>query len=113
MNRGIAVLQTAALPLGYAAPEVERETGFEPATSTLARLHSTAELFPLDLFGEQRYFKKSRPSLSRGNGSCFPVLPVEFDEVVHSGPDGDGQGHPEDKHAQGMEVDSQILIMEY
>ncbi len=63
MNRGIAVLQTAALPLGYAAAEksdghgaatadqltrsVERETGFEPATSTLARLHSTAELFPL------------------------------------------------------------------
>ena len=26
---------------------VERETGFEPATSTLARLHSTTELFPL------------------------------------------------------------------
>ncbi len=26
---------------------MERETGFEPATSTLARLHSTAELFPL------------------------------------------------------------------
>jgi hypothetical protein len=26
--------------------ELERETGFEPATSTLARLHSTAELFP-------------------------------------------------------------------
>ena len=25
---------------------VERETGFEPATSTLARLHSTTELFP-------------------------------------------------------------------
>jgi hypothetical protein len=24
----------------------ERETGFEPATSTLARSHSTAELFP-------------------------------------------------------------------
>ena len=24
----------------------ERETGFEPATSTLARLHSTTELFP-------------------------------------------------------------------
>gem|GEM_PF-5827232 len=28
---------------------VERETGFEPATSTLARLHSTAELFPRNL----------------------------------------------------------------
>jgi hypothetical protein len=40
-------LQTAALPLGYAAKKMERETGFEPATSTLARLHSTTELFPL------------------------------------------------------------------
>ena len=28
-------------------PNLERETGFEPATSTLARLHSTTELFPL------------------------------------------------------------------
>ena len=48
MNRGITVLQTAALPLGYAAEKMERETGFEPATSTLARLHSTTELFPLN-----------------------------------------------------------------
>ena len=38
---------------GHASPatilsekNLERETGFEPATSTLARLHSTAELFP-------------------------------------------------------------------
>ena len=29
--------------------QMERETGFEPATSTLARLHSTAELFPLNV----------------------------------------------------------------
>jgi hypothetical protein len=29
---------------------LERETGFEPATSTLARLHSTAELFPQLLY---------------------------------------------------------------
>ena len=28
--------------------KMERETGFEPATSTLARLHSTTELFPLN-----------------------------------------------------------------
>ena len=58
MNRRIAVLQTAALPLGYAAfklsvytfpqKKMERETGFEPATSTLARSHSTTELFPLN-----------------------------------------------------------------
>jgi hypothetical protein len=27
---------------------LERETGFEPATSTLARSHSTTELFPLN-----------------------------------------------------------------
>ncbi len=49
------VLQTSALPLGYGAgaplgiggEKLERETGFEPATSTLARSHSTTELFPL------------------------------------------------------------------
>ena len=28
--------------------KMERETGLEPATSTLARLHSTTELFPLN-----------------------------------------------------------------
>src|SRR6516225_9458704 len=28
--------------------KLERETGFEPATSTLARSHSTTELFPLE-----------------------------------------------------------------
>ena len=31
----------------YPLKSLERETGFEPATSTLARLHSTTELFPL------------------------------------------------------------------
>ncbi len=49
----IKALQASALPLGEAAVYaiffcLERETGFEPATSTLARLHSTAELLPLD-----------------------------------------------------------------
>ena len=62
----IEVLQTSALPLGdragyftknntlkrkalagAALQELERETGIEPATSTLARSHSTAELLPL------------------------------------------------------------------
>src|SRR5205085_12490730 len=60
---GMEVLQTSALPLGYGAAvcsrgglggrrsreKMERETGFEPATSTLARSHSTTELFPLAL----------------------------------------------------------------
>src|SRR5579884_2251595 len=62
-NRRIKVLQTSPLPLGYRAimgksvsphrrwanegwAEMERETGFEPATSTLARSHSTTELLP-------------------------------------------------------------------
>ena len=38
------------LPYHLAMPPIkklERETGFEPATSTLARLHSTTELLPL------------------------------------------------------------------
>ena len=49
MNWRMEVLQTSALPLGYAAKiNLERETGFEPATSTLARLHSTTELLPLN-----------------------------------------------------------------
>jgi hypothetical protein len=39
------------LPYHLAMPpkKMERETGFEPATSTLARSHSTTELFPLSL----------------------------------------------------------------
>ena len=48
LELGVEILQTSALPLGYAASKkMERETGFEPATSTLARLHSTTELLPL------------------------------------------------------------------
>ena len=45
MNWRIEVLQTSALPLGYSAI-LERKTGFEPATFTLARWHSTVESFP-------------------------------------------------------------------
>ena len=42
----VKVLQTSALPLGYAAIFLERKTGFEPATPTLARWCSTTELLP-------------------------------------------------------------------
>ncbi len=42
---GVKVLQTSALPLGYAAI-MERKTGLEPATPTLARWCSTTELLP-------------------------------------------------------------------
>ena len=40
LNWGVKVLQTSALPLGYGAI-LERITGLEPATSTLARWRST------------------------------------------------------------------------
>src|SRR3954471_8284102 len=33
-------------PASAGERKLERETGFEPATSTLARSHSTTELFP-------------------------------------------------------------------
>jgi hypothetical protein len=42
----IKVLQTCALPLGYAAIFMERKTRFELATPTLARWCSTTELLP-------------------------------------------------------------------
>ena len=43
---GVKVLQTSALPLGYGAKEMERETRFELATPALARQCSTTELLP-------------------------------------------------------------------
>ena len=51
----IEILQTSALPLGDGAllgckdGKMEREKGFEPSTSTLARLHSTTELLPQEI----------------------------------------------------------------
>jgi hypothetical protein len=45
----IAVLQTAAFPLGYvAASQTERAMGFEPTTLSLARRCSTTEPRPHD-----------------------------------------------------------------
>ena len=47
---GIRILQTLALPLGDVAThdkyKMERETGLEPATTTLATWSSTTELLP-------------------------------------------------------------------
>jgi hypothetical protein len=95
LNRRMEVLQTSALPLGYAAPRkgktplvkivftvngallgakksppkggMERETGFEPATSTLARLHSTAELLPLAARGAFKWEEGAMSSTGKGN----------------------------------------------
>jgi hypothetical protein len=43
-RRGVGTVDNLRLA---PARRLERETGFEPATSTLARSHSTTELFPL------------------------------------------------------------------
>ena len=57
----IEILQTSALPLGDGAllvtmnEKMEREKGFEPSTSTLARLHSTTELLPHLLLSGMEY----------------------------------------------------------
>ena len=48
--------RTCASP--FVDEKMERETGFEPATSTLARSHSTAELLPLV---EADYTKPPKP----------------------------------------------------
>src|SRR5437899_6861998 len=58
---------------------LERETGFEPATSTLARSHSTTELFPPCRKGILR----SSPSRRQDLGVDRP-LPVLY--IVGSGP---------------------------
>ena len=93
-NRRIKVLQTSPLPLGYRAPaqssartnpsaeheqagikrNLERETGFEPATSTLARSHSTTELLPLD---EENY-----TAFARGNGTAASAVVLRPLEVL-------------------------------
>ena len=48
---------------------MERETGFEPATSTLARLHSTTELFPLAL----TIIRNGRGAVKPGVLGSFPL----------------------------------------
>ena len=52
---------------------LERETGFEPATSTLARSHSTAELLPLST----KHSKDLLPRLTRDRRAELPAR-VQF-----------------------------------
>ena len=69
--------------------KMERETGFEPATSTLARSHSTTELFPLNdtnfiiiIFSD---FVKKKLLLKKTSG---------FYKIVRTRPDGQYQSRP-------------------
>jgi hypothetical protein len=58
--------------------KMERETGFEPATSTLARSHSTTELFPLT--------RGRRPSRERPD-HCPEVAIVPQRPLANQGSD--------------------------
>ena len=51
---------------------LERETGFEPATSTLARLHSTTELLPR---GVKKLIGDSRRCVNRKSGGKRKFFP--------------------------------------
>ena len=62
----VKVLQTSALPLGYAAKKMERKTRFEFATPTLARWCSTTELLPFKLDSNQRMTESKSVALPLG-----------------------------------------------
>ena len=57
--------------------KLERETGFEPATSTLARSHSTTELFP-PASDTRVYTKTRRGGKGRRVSACAPGTPYFF-----------------------------------
>ena len=64
----------------FSASLLERETGFEPATSTLARSHSTTELFPRGFRipgANRRDRRETCPGgvFSRGVRACQATLP--------------------------------------
>ena len=131
MNRRIAVLQTAALPLGYAAKKMERETGFEPATSTLARSHSTTELFPLIWFAFSngiwivcQYKINSfhefiehdlvaiKNSLYRRSTTVSSQEMPGPDKIICSRPNRKYKRAPQKKGSDGVHADREIIIME-
>jgi hypothetical protein len=60
VNNGFADRRLTTWLCRHKDIKMERETGFEPATSTLARLHSTAELFPLNLNYMNKFTRRSR-----------------------------------------------------
>ncbi len=55
---------------------MERETGFEPATSTLARSHSTTELFPLERPLEHTVPQRVQPHKTASSPLTDKALPV-------------------------------------
>src|SRR5258708_14291946 len=63
------------------AEKLERETGFEPATSTLARSHSTTELFPLEPSKHHHSRTERKPFAASPGG-----VGLIYNRVPHSNP---------------------------
>src|ERR1700741_3701847 len=55
--------------IGKRERRMERETGFEPATSTLARSHSTTELLQLS----SRHYKRAIPARQTSEGNLQAI----------------------------------------
>ena len=86
---------------------MEREKGFEPSTSTLARLHSTTELLPHScltkgLYGHSLYFHRwvcqilIFKKLGFGSGHYALDILMMFEEYQECDNEGDGdirEGH--------------------
>ncbi len=106
--------------------KMERETGFEPATSTLARLHSTAELFPLtnsvyltfstfvvNFFFQNYSFqdKNFRCVILKAISLWLDQKPLETVPIVQTRPERIDKRSPQKEHADTVKVDSKIWIM--
>ncbi len=106
--------------------KMERETGFEPATSTLARLHSTAELFPLinsiyltsfilfvNFFFQNYSFqdKDFGCVILKAISLWLDQKPLETVPVVQTRPERIDKRSPQKEHADAVKVDSKIRIM--
>ena len=120
----------SVLSVVYDIEEMERETGFEPATPTLARLYSTTELFPLGyVFILLRFFCQLKITVRvQGFGVCgfkglnfrlatwilgplTPFLPYpikhlleKLSEIVNPGPDRNKHGNPQQPQPHLVEI---------
>ena len=74
-------------PFAGSRESLERETGFEPATSTLARSHSTAELLPLVLSIIAKHFPPEqwpRCVEAQANDDQVPFAGTDTADDCHS-----------------------------
>ena len=94
LNPQPSAWEADTLPLSYSRRRketVERETGFEPATSTLARLHSTTELLPQSVVFRQKIFWRRHPDLNwRVEVLQTSALPLGYAAISQRCGAGDG-----------------------